>query len=149
MKKRCAVLVIFLFLVTLVACATPEGGPAGKGDQKAGRGFSLALKGIAQLVLSPFQIYAGLLEGIASIPYYLSTSLQDINKGMIDTQVKITLDDTYESAYGKRISAVPASGDTGEVFRRMKHATEYFQKVLSQYGVPNADHYILASIDTA
>lgn len=149
MKKSCAVLVILLFLITLVACASPEGGPAGKGDQKAGRGFSVALKGIVQLVLSPLQIAAGLLEGIASIPYYLSTSLQDINKGMIDAQAKITLDDTYESAYGKRISAVPPSGDTGEVFRRMIHATEYFQKVLSRYGVRNADHYILVSIDTA
>jgi hypothetical protein len=35
------------------------------------------------------------------------------------------------------------------VFQRMKHASEYFQKVLRRYVVPNADKYILTSIDTA
>jgi len=61
----------------------------------------------------------------------------------------VTLDNTYEAAYGKRINAVPESGDTGEVFRRMKHATEHFQKVLYRYGVSDTDNYILTSIDTA
>ena len=70
-------------------------------------------------------------------------------KGMIAANAKITLDDTYEAAYGKRIKAVDPSGDTGEVFRRMKHATEYFQRVLRRYGVHDADNYILTSIDTA
>ena len=95
------------------------------------------------------QIAAGLLEGIASVPFYMSMSVQKINKGMVDAQAKVTLDDTYESAYGKRVAAVPETGDTGEVFRRMKHATDYFQKVLSRYGVRDAGHYILTSIDTA
>ncbi len=31
----------------------------------------------------------------------------------------------------------------------MKHATDYFQKVLKDYGVPDWDRYILTSIDTA
>ena len=68
---------------------------------------------------------------------------------MIAANAKITLDDTYESAYGKRVNTVPETGDTGEVFQRMKHASEYFQKVLYRYGVSNADNYILTSIDTA
>jgi hypothetical protein len=68
---------------------------------------------------------------------------------MIAANAKVTIDDTYEAAYGKRISAVPESGDTGEVFRRMKHATEYFQKVLKRFGVRDADKYILTSIDAA
>lgn len=109
----------------------------------------MAAMGLMNLVLSPLQIAAGLLEGIASVPFYLSMSVQKINKGLIDAQAKVTLDDTYESAYGKRISSVPESGDTGEVFRRMKHASEYFQKVLKRYGVKNPEKYILTSIDTA
>jgi hypothetical protein len=140
--KRTA-LVLMLCLALVVSCAGNESG------KKTTSGFGKAVKGIAQLVLSPFQIAAGLLEGIASVPYYLATSVQDIDKGMVKANAKITLDDTYESAYGKRVSAVPDTGDTGEVFRRMKHASEYFQKVLRRYGTPNADKYILTSIDTA
>jgi len=135
---------LLLCLILLTSCTvTNESG------KTVTTGFGKALIGVTQLVLSPVQIAAGLLEGIASIPYYLSTNVQDINKGMIAANAKITLDDTYESAYGKRISAVPETGDTGELFRRMKHASEYFQKVLRRYGVPDAHHYILTSIDTA
>jgi hypothetical protein len=143
MRKK--YLALCLCLVFIVACASTDN----EGGKKVNQGFGKAALGLAQLVLSPLQIAAGVLEGIASVPYYLSTSLQDINKGMITANAKVTLDDTYEAAYGKRINAVPESGDTGEVFRRMKHATEYFQKVLSRYGVPNAENYILTSIDTA
>ncbi|MBN1662657.1 MAG: hypothetical protein JW943_03550 [Deltaproteobacteria bacterium] len=142
MKKRA--FTICLCLVLIMACAAPNG--SGKSEP---HGFGKAVLGVAQLVLSPFQIAAGLLEGIASVPYYLSMSLQDINQGMVAADAKVTLDDTYESAYGKRIKAVSPDGDTGEVFRRMKHATEYFQKVLRRYGLKDADHYILTSIDTA
>jgi hypothetical protein len=141
--KRYA-LPLILCLALIASCTvTNESG------RKVNTGFGKAMLGVAQLVLSPLQIAAGLLEGISSIPYYLSTNVQDINKGMIAANAKITLDDTYESAYGKRVNAVPETGDTGEVFQRMKHASEYFQKVLHRYGVPHADNYILTSIDTA
>jgi len=142
MKKLIPALCL-CFLLTVSCAANNEGA------KKVGGGFGKAAVGIAQLILSPLQIAAGLLEGIAAIPYYMATSLEDINKGMIAANAKITIDDTYEAAYGKRINAVDKSGDTGEVFRRMKHATEYFQKVLRRYGVHDADHYILTSIDTA
>ncbi len=143
MKRLLPVLGLCI-LLTVFSCATDN-----EGAKKVGRGFGKAAVGVAQFVLSPLQIAAGLLEGIAAIPYYMSTSLEDINKGMIAANAKITIDDTYEAAYGKRISAVDKSGDTGEVFRRMKHATEYFQKVLRRYGVHDAENYILTSIDTA
>ena len=142
MKKSALILCLCLLLIT--SCSTTN-----EGGKKVSSGFGKAMAGVAQLVLSPLQIAAGLLEGIAAFPYYLSTSLEDINKGMIAANAKVTLDDTYEAAYGKRINAVPESGDTGEVFRRMKHATEYFQKILKRYGVNDADNYILVSIDTA
>ena len=137
-------IVIALCLMLIVSCTTTN-----ESGQEVKTGFGKAAMGLAHLVLSPLQIAAGLLEGIASVPYYLSTNVQDINKGMIAANAKITLDDTYESAYGKRIKAIPETGDTGEVFQRMKHASEYFQKVLRRYGVPNANNYILTSIDTA
>jgi len=144
LKKLLLMVVLGSFLI--VSCADSSnrnGGP------DAAHGFGSAFLGIAHLVLSPIQIAAGLLEGIAAMPYYLSTNIHEINQGLIDAQADITLDDTYDSAYGKRLSQVPESGDTGEAFRRMKHASKYFQKVLKNYGVRNADRYILTSIDTA
>lgn len=140
--KSLGILLIGLFLIT--ACGTPQqGGPS------AGRGIAGAFQGVVHLILSPIQIAAGLLEGVAALPYYAGTALGEINQGLIKAQAQVTLDDTYESAYGKRIDQVAPSGDTGETFRRMKHATEYFQKVLARHGTPDASSYILTSIDTA
>jgi len=137
-----------IFLITSLAiffaCAAPnEQGPS------PGHGASSAMQGLAHLILSPLQIAAGLLEGIASVPYFLSTNIHEVNRGMVEAQAEIGLDDTYEAAYGKKLTDVPDNGDTGEVFRRMKHATESFQKVLKTYGVHDAERYILTSIDTA
>lgn len=142
MRKYFSVLLISVFFIT--ACSTPQqGGPS------AERGLTGAFQGLMHLILSPIQIAAGLLEGVAALPYYAGTALADINQGLIKAQAQVTLDDTYESAYGKRISQVDPSGDTGEVFRRMKHASEYFQKVLQRHGVTDSSSYILTSIDTA
>lgn len=129
----------------LLACATPsrQGGP------DIGRGLISVFKGLAHLVLAPVQIVAGLAEGIAALPYYAGTGIHAINEGLTKAQAKVSLDDTYEAAYGKRLNEVSADGDTGEVFKRMKHATEFFQKVLKQYGVRQPENYILTSIDTA
>jgi hypothetical protein len=135
-------LIALLCFFLLSACAPPK-----KDGPSVEHGLSSALAGVGHLLLSPFQIATGLLEGIASVPYYLSTSLQAINQGLIKAQAEITLDDTYESAYGKRLSEVPENGETGVVFRRMKHATQFFQKVLKQYGVHESSHYILTSIE--
>jgi hypothetical protein len=125
MKRLLGVLLVCLFC--LASCAAPSQQGTTTGG-KPPAGFGLVAKGLVNLILSPVQIAAGILQGIASVPFYLNT---------------------YESAYGKRISAVPATGDTGEVFRRMMHASEYFQKVLARYGVKDARHYFLTSIDTA
>lgn len=133
---------ILTAVLLVTACATP-GGP------DSGRRMPTLLQGVMNLVLSTVQIAVGLMEGVSSLPYYANTSLTDINNGMVQTQAKITLDDTYEGAYGKRISQVNPSGDTGELFRRMKHATQFFQRVLSHYGVADASNYYLTSIDTA
>jgi len=142
MKTR--IVVIMTAIVIFFACAAPnEQGPS------PGHGASSAIQGIAHLILSPLQIAAGLLEGIASVPYFLSTNIHEVNRGMVEAQAQIGLDDTYEAAYGTKLTDVPDSGDTGEVFRRMKHASERFQKVLNAYGVNDSGRYILTSIDTA
>lgn len=142
MKK--SIVLIIVSSIFLCACVAPNaGGP----DPK--NGFESSLRGIGHLVLAPFQIAAGLIEGIASLPFYLSTSIHEINKGLNRAQAEINLDDTYEWAYGKRLTQVPETGETGEVFRRMKHATTFFQKILQKYGVEDYDRYFLTSIDTA
>ncbi len=141
MKKFFIALLCFGFIS---ACGAPSPKKSGPSME---HGLSTALAGLGHLLLSPIQIAAGLLEGIASVPYYLSTSLHSINQGLIEAQAGITLDDTYESAYGERLKDVPKSGDIGVVFRRMKHATQFFQKVLKEYGVYESNHYILTSIE--
>lgn len=135
-------LMICLCFVFVAGCATT--------DKKESSSFGgTSPTGITQFNLPPRKIAAGLSQGIASVPYYLSPSLQDINRGLISANAKITLGDTYEAAYGKKINSVPKSGDTGEAFRRMKLASEYFQKILSRRSIPHANNYILTSIDTA
>jgi hypothetical protein len=131
-------------VIFLVSCASPNpGGP------NPGHGFAAMFRGIGHLILSPLQIGAGLVEGVASLPYYASTSLSGISDGLAKAQAKITLEDTYDSAYGKNMKEAGPEGDTGQVFRRMKNASEDFQRVLKQYGVPNSERYLLTSIDTA
>jgi hypothetical protein len=144
MKNLKTLAAMLLSASLFTSCATPgQGGPA------AEHGLAAMFEGIAHLILSPFQIAAGLVEGVAALPYYAATSLTTINDGLSKAQAKITLEDTYDSAYGKQLKQVAPDGDTGQVFHRMKNASEFFQKILRQYGVPDAEHYILTSIDTA
>jgi hypothetical protein len=138
------------FIASLISCclltacvAPPQGGPS------PDHGFNSASVGLGQLILAPFMIVAGLLEGIASLPYFLAMGLHDLNRELVASNAPITLDDTYESAYGARLSEVPANGSTGVVFRRMKHASEYFQKILREYGVHDSERYFLTSVKTA
>lgn len=142
MKKLISVL---LCLIMIAACATPHQ----NSRPNPRSGLQSALAGLAHLILSPIQVAAGLMEGISALPYYMSTNIHDINQGLVDAQASITIDDTYDSAYGTRLSQVGENGETGEVFRRMKHATKSFQTVLRRYGVNDAERYILTSIDTA
>jgi hypothetical protein len=141
--KTKAMIMLTLFWVFLACAAPNQQGPS------TGHGVLSALQGVAHLILSPLQIAAGLLEGISSVPYFLSTNIHEVNRGMVQAQADIALEDTYESAYGIKLADVPESGDTGQVFRRMKNVTESFKKVLIAYGVNDAERYILTSIDTA
>jgi hypothetical protein len=73
-------------------------------------------------------IAENLSQGIASVPCYISPSLQDISRGLINADAKVTL---------------------GGTFRRMKLASEYFQRIIFRRGISYANNYILTSIDTA
>jgi hypothetical protein len=44
---------------------------------------------------------------------------------------------------------VPASGETGKVFRHLSEATEHFQHVLKGYGVSEYRRYVLTGVRTA
>lgn len=134
-----------LLATLLVACATS---PNSQGPS-VGHGLSTAATGLAHLLLSPLQIAAGLLEGITAVPYYLATDIRTLNEGLASAQAKITLDDTYQSIYGKNLSEVTNDGNMGIVFRRMKDASQFFQTVLRQYGVRDSQRYFLTSVDTA
>ena len=138
MKKLLILLLCFSFFS---GCAMPQ-----REVPSIEHGVSSALNGLGHLSLSPIQIAAGLLEGITSLPYYLSTQRQTINQGLVDAQADITLNNTYESAYGKRISEVSLHGGTGIVFSTMKQATQFLQQVLKQYGISDSSHYILTGI---
>lgn len=139
MKKLLILLLCFSFLS---GCATPQ-----REAPCIENGIFTALNGLGHFLLSPIQIAAGLLEGMASLPYYLSTQLQTINQGLVDAQADITLNNTYKSAYGKRLSEVSLRFDTDIVFSTMKQATQFLQQVFKQYGISDSSHYILTSID--
>ena len=134
-----------LIALSLVGCASD---PAGNGPSSQS-GFASAGHGLLTLILSPLQIAAGVAEGIASLPYYASTGLHDLNRNLQRAQAKVTLTDTYAAAYGKDLQQVRDDGDTGDTFTRMRQASTQFEQLLQQYGVVDAQHYILTSIDTA
>lgn len=137
-------LLMIAMITGLTACAPIRGnnGPSVE------HGLSTAGSGLGHLLLSPFQIATGLLEGVASLSYYLTGGLHDINKGMEQAQANITLGDTYQAAYGKSLNEVSDNGNTGMVFSKMSQATNYFQKVLQRNKVANSQRYILTSLDS-
>lgn len=137
--------VISLFMAALVTgCVTPQqGGPSPE------HGFNTFGQGLGHLILSPFMIVAGLLEGVSTVPYFVSADLHEMNRAMVDANAQVNLDRTYQYAYQEKIEDVPASGDTGKIFRHLSAATEHFQRVLKGYGVEEYTHYILTGIRTA
>ncbi len=98
------------------------------------------------------QIASGFQYGIASQPYivYSDTSLEKINEICeISPGIRVSIEDTYKSAYGKNLEEALPSGDTGQVFRNMKEATAYLQKILKDKGLNNSEDYVVTSIDSA
>ena len=128
----------------LVACV-----PASRNGPSVENGFNTMGQGLAQLILSPLMIAAGLLEGLISIPYFVLSGLHELNRGLVDASARVTLDDTYRHAYGKTLEQVPFDGDTGVVFTEMRSATAFFRGMMRRYGEVNANEYVLTAIRTA
>jgi uncharacterized protein YcfL len=133
------VIVLSTFLVTGCVSHNP-------GEPSPARSLGNAL---GYLVFSPVLIIAGLLEGIATAPYLVETDLHDMNREMEKANSNVTLDETYQFAYGRQLDTVPKSGDTGKVFRHMSEATGHFQNVLKGYGVADYDQYLLTAVRSA
>ena len=109
----------------------------------------MAGEGLGQLILSPFLIVAGLLEGIASLPYFMAADLHELNRNMVASGAQVDVDRTYQYAYRQNLDQVPANGDSGRVFRHMSEATRHFQQVLEGYGVVDPEAYHLCAVRTA
>lgn len=128
----------------LAGCAPPRaGGPSPE------HGFNTFGEGVGYLALSPLMIVSGLLEGIASLPYFVAADVHEMNRAMVEGGARVDLDRTYAYAYSERMENVPASGETGKVFRHLSGATEHFQRVLRGYGVEDYGHYVLTGVRTA
>lgn len=138
MRKLCILLLSTSLIAGCVAHRADAPSPA--------RGLGQAL---GYLAFSPVLILAGLFEGIATAPYLIEADLHDMNREMEKANTDVTLDQTYQYAYGQRLDTVPKSGSTGKVFRHMSEATEHFQNVLRGYGVEDYDHYLLTAVRTA
>jgi hypothetical protein len=110
------------------------------------QGLGLA---VGYLIMSPVLIVAGLLEGIATAPYFVDTDLHAMDRSMKAADSRVTMDETYRHAYGRPLDQVPPSGDTGKVFRHMSEATAHFHNVLRGYGVADYDRYVLTAVRTA
>ena len=101
------------------------------------------------LLFAPMMIVAGLFEGIATAPYLIEGDLHDMNVKMEAAKANVTLDETYQYAYQRRLENVPKSGDTGRVFHHMRDVTAHFQKVLKGYGVDDPERYLLTAVRSA
>ena len=134
--------VVILAVILIAGCVAPRAGEPSHPAQALGQA-------LGYLVVSPVLILVGLLEGISSAPYYIEGDIHAMNAEMEAANTDVTLDQTYQYAYNRRLETVPKSGDTGKVFRHLGEATPYFQNVLKGYGVPDYDRYIITAVRTA
>lgn len=138
---------VLLVAVLLTAgCVGPNG-------ETAAHTFA---RGLAGLILSPFMIVGGILQGLAFLPYTMGTGLAELNKGLLQAQA-VSLDDSYKSTFGVSTSDPRVNQQTGEIRGQeglygryrpeaMMEANRSFQRLLVSQGMPEdkAQHYVLA-----
>ncbi|MFQ5898204.1 MAG: hypothetical protein ACE5JN_08150 [Candidatus Methylomirabilia bacterium] len=146
--KRWGSLLLVSILV-LAGCVTMEGQLA---METLGRG-------LANLVLAPFMIIAGLAQGLAFLPYTIGTGLVELNRALLQAQA-VSLDDSYQATFGVSIADPRVDSQTGEVAghnlygryrpEAMPEATRTFQRLLISQGMPEekAQHYVLGGVYT-
>ncbi|MBS3758454.1 MAG: hypothetical protein KGY61_07300 [Desulfobacterales bacterium] len=99
-------------------------------------------------IFTAYTIREALEVGTSALPYYAYSdmSLEELNRHMQKAGTRVTIEETYEFAYGKLFSRVPPDGDTGQLIDDIDVATEYFQRILAGNNVEDADHYYLTRI---
>jgi hypothetical protein len=149
--KQC-VSVVMLLVLTVTGCATTTSSGPGAA-QMVGRG-------LAGLVLSPFMIVGGIMQGLAFLPYTIGTGLQELNRALVQAQ-SVTLDDAYRAGYGVSIDDPRVDQTTGEVRgetvaygrlhpEAMAEATRALQRLLVSQGMApeRAGEYVLGGVYT-
>jgi len=137
----------------LSSCAAPGYPPY----QAAERGMVTFGTGLGNLFLAPFMIVAGLIQGLAFLPYTLGIALDDLNRALLEANA-VSLDDSYRAAYGVSISDPRVDAKTGQVkdggfgFGRYRpgalaDASDAFQRLLISQGMPEAvaRHYVIVA----
>jgi hypothetical protein len=101
--------------------------------------------------ITPVQVGNALKQGVQGLPYlvYSKTGVQNINETCKLIPTPVSIEDTYLSAYGKKLADVSPEGDTGQAFQNMREASLYLQKILKDKGEARPEDYIFTSINTA
>ena len=139
--------------ILLAGCAAPNG----NGFQAAERGMQTFGTGLANLLLAPVMIVAGLLQGLAFLPYVAGLALDDLNRALMQARA-VTLEDSYRAAYGVSLQDPRVDPKSGQVagggfgFGRFRpgalaDATDAFQRLLVSQGMPEsvARHYVIVA----
>ena len=94
---------------------------------------------------------SGLEAGVPSLPYYTFSKeeLLKLNTKMREYNVPVTLADTFKTVYGMKLEDFNPSGYNEQVFTNMTEANQSFHKILKSKNIPNADHYLITTIDSA
>ena len=113
-------------------------------------------RGLANLVLAPFMIVGGILQGLAFLPYTLGTGLAELNRGLLQAQA-VPLDDSYKATFGVSMNDQRVNQQSGEIggqeglYGRYKpqaimEANRAFRRLLVSQGMPEdkARNYVLA-----
>ncbi len=98
--------IVALSTILVTGCVPPHAG-----EPSPARGLGQAL---GYLLFSPVLIVAGLFEGIATAPYLVGADIHEMNREMVKANTNVTLDETYQYAYGRALDDVPKDGDTGK-----------------------------------
>lgn len=149
---RRGVSAMMLVVLAISGCATGTAGGPGAAEMVG--------RGLAGLVLSPFMIVGGVLQGLAFLPYTLGTGLRELNRALVEAQA-VTLDDAYRAGYGVSLDDPRVDQRTGEVRgetagygrlhpEAMAEATGALQRLLVAQGMApqRAGEYVLGGVYT-
>lgn len=143
--KRAGIVLLFPVLI-LSGCATSEEGR---------RGWERLGKGVANLLLSPFMIVAGLAEGLAFLPYTIGTGVKDLDKALVQANA-VSLNDSYKATFGVPIDHPDVDPKSGDILRQagiygmykpeaLFQAQRAFERLLVSQGMPEekARYYVV------